>query len=502
MSSVEKKITKSVVYQFFNFLFSGLVGILFIPFIINNIGASRYGLFEIVFSLNIINAVLDLGIGSTIVNYTDKYLKQGKLVFTNFFWSYFWLKFFLSILGVFLCLIIAYNVHFFFNQINIEGQRILKLSIQWFAIGVIIQNINSFITAIQNGFVRFDLSSSASIISKIFYILIFFIWWYGVDIHSIIGFSFITFVLVPTFKLIIQIAQVRKLLISNLCGVSWGKKVYILDTFNYLKGISIITIFGQLFNYGSQFLLSVISYPEIVGQFGILKRIVTLIQTISSMIIRPILPAAQALKDNYSLSKIILTGTQFHAIVIVGLNLLVIINAQFINIYFFEGIYNDFSWTIFLICAPSLLPSFSIMLMIYYSEGKVKMSVQFNVLNTVFSLLFAYVGYLHFKLEGFLIGLSLGYTLILIFQVYRYLKLFAININKFLRIYLYQFINIVLVFSLNFLLEKNIYSFLVLNITSVLILLYIGWISSNHSLKLIMKNKLLTLIHKNKKYDL
>ena len=493
MHNVEKKISKSIIFQFLNVFFSGLVGLIFIPFIIKKLGADQYGLFEIVFSLNVINAVLDIGVGSTLVNYTNKYFKQGIEEFGGFFWSYFWLKLFLSILGAILCIVIAFFLPNIFSKVPFDQYEIIRISIYWFAIGVILNNLNSFLASVQNGFVRFDLSSIAAIFSKLFYLVFFFIWWYLWEINTIEDFSFITFILVPLIKLLIQVFQIGKILPSELRNVKWFRKQYVLETLSYLKGISVITIFAQFFNYGSQALLSVLAPPEVVGEFGILKRIMGLVQTVSSMVIRPIMPAANSLREKYSISRIVLSGTQIHAIIVIGMSLLLVLNAEFINKFYLNSKFQNFNLSMFLINLQLLLPTFSIMLMLYYNEGLVKMSVECNILNTIVSLVFAYFGFKINSFLGFLAGMSFGYLLVMLWQTFRFLKLYEINKFKFFRIYIIQYGICIFASVLSISLIKkmgvSLLAFISINITTIVLIVFLSWLGIDKPNRLLLQRK-------------
>lgn len=450
MADVESKITKSVSYQFANLLISGLVGVFFIPFIISSIGKTQYGIFEMVFSLNIINSVLDIGVGSTIENYSKKYYEEGRDHFSNFFWTYFWFKVGLSIIGCIICIILAVNTELIFTKIDPNEIVYLKYSIIWFAVGILIQNINSFLNGVQNGFVRYDMTSFANIISRVFYMIGFFIWLYSFEENTIIEFCFLTFVLVPISKLLVQLIQMYIYLPDLLSKPQGIRLFYLKDTINYLGGISFITIFAQLFNSGTQTMLAFLATPAIVAEFGVLKRVMKLVKRISQMMVRPVMPAAQDLKKKYSVKDIILKGTKVHSIVVTGLVFLILVNAEIISIYYLQSEFSSFPLHLFIFAFPVLTPSFAIMLMLYYNEGKSKMSVQYNIINTTLSLMLAYIGLEYYGLIGFLIGLVVGFSLCTIIQTFRFIKYFEIRKKDFFFIYLKRYLTLILCFSVYF----------------------------------------------------
>ncbi|WP_421775355.1 lipopolysaccharide biosynthesis protein [Gracilimonas sp.] len=486
MSSIESKITKSVSYQFLNLIVSGLAGVFFIPFIISSLGKDQYGIFEIAFSLNIINSVLDIGIGSTITNYAKKYFDLEGKEFSEFFWTFFWLKVFLSIIGLLICIFIAENVEYIFQKVSKDSAVLLRQAIIWFGVGVLIQNLNSFIDGIVNGFIRFDMTSFASICSKFFYVLAFFIWFYLGDL-SIVEFSLLTFVLVPLVKLITQLMQVILYTPEIITFPVSPKISYIKDTANYLGGISFVTISAQLFNHGTQIMLAIIASPVLVGEFGILQRIIRLVRQVSDMLVRPVLPAAHDLKKKYSIKKIITKGTNIHSIIVIGVIFIMLINGENISRYYLQSEYPNFSLHLTILGAQMLVPSFAIMLMLYYNEGKSKMSVQFNVFNTLISISLAYLGVKFFGFLGFIVGLTLGYIICILFQLMRYLRYYEISILDYLKIYGKIYFSISASFAgyllINSIITDEISRIIFSNIIALTILGVFSWYSLDQSLK-------------------
>lgn len=478
MLSVEKKITKSVSFQFINLLVNGLAGVFFIPFIIQSLGKDQYGLFEIAFSLNLINNVLDIGIGSTITNYAKKYFDLKLDKYYDFYWTYFWFKVALSFIGFALCLLIYLNVKIIFTKVSIDNLPVLGDLILWFGIGVLIQNLNSFLDALVNGFIRFDISSIANIVSKALYVIIFLIWFY-LDRITIVQFSILTFVLIPSIKLLAQLLQVKVYMPEILSKPRGPKILYIRESLNYLGGISFVTILAQIFTLGTQAILAVIASPVIVGEFGVLQRIIRLIRQVSDMIVRPILPAANDLREKYSIEKIINTGTNIHSIVVTGLTFIVMVNAGFISMYYLNDEYPNFSTHLIILSSMLIVPSFAVMLMLYYNEGKSKMSVQFNFTNTILSITLAIVGFKVYNFIGFISGLTIGYTIISLVQIIRFLNYYKISFIKFMKIYFMRYFTIVIGVLMALVIQSNIdrviIKFIVLNASLMTLIFAFAW---------------------------
>jgi O-antigen/teichoic acid export membrane protein len=491
MYTIESKITKSVSYQFVNLLITGLAGVFFIPFIISSLGKEQYGIFEIAYSLNIINSVLDIGIGTTITNYAKKYFDLDKKKFAEFFWTFFWFKVLLSIIGLVICILLSYNVDSIFRKVSLENAQILKLVIIWFGIGVLIESLNSFLSGVVNGFVRFDITSFAGISSKVFYVLGFFIWYY-IGEFTLVSFSILSFVLVPLVKLITQLLQVYIYVPEVVSTPKMPRLFYIKDTLNYLGGISFVTISAQLFNYGTQALLSIVASPVIVGEFGILQRILRLVKQISSMLVRPVMPAAQDLKKKYSIVKIITLGTNIHSIAVIGITFMVLINSDIISKYYLHSEFPNFSLHLIIMGVQMLIPSFAVMLMLYYNEGKSEMSVQFNILNTIISIALAYIGLGYFGFIGYISGLTIGYTICTSIQLIRYLKYYNILFIDFYKIYIKRYMTIIvglLIYcAISILFGQSVLHIVFWNVLIVTIFTVLSWLDLSVGTKKLLIN--------------
>jgi len=96
---IRKKILNSVSSQVLYILVSGIIGLALIPITINMLGKIQYGAFELILSLILIDAFLEFGLGSTLVKYIPEY-KIDIANLKTFFWSYYYIKLFLTILGL------------------------------------------------------------------------------------------------------------------------------------------------------------------------------------------------------------------------------------------------------------------------------------------------------------------------------------------------------------------------------------------------------------------
>lgn len=477
MNSIEKKVSKSIVYQFASFFITGIVSILFIPFTIQKLGTNQYGIYEMVLALTLINALLEIGVGSTITNYIKKYFDKDKKEYRSFFWSFFWFKLFIALIAFVVCLVIAFNVSFIFKKVAIDDLGLLKKSIIWFAFGVLMNNFVSFFDNVENGFVRFDLTSIANISSKLFYIITFFIWitnWNDIDIAQ---FCFITFVFVPTFRLVLQIGilvSVQRHIVPKVASFS---KKNITDNINYIGGVSSITLIAQFYNYGIAFLLSLVAIPTLVGEFGIIKKVLDLVGGISDMLVRPIMPASKDLLKKHSLDKIVYNGTSIHATIVLGITTFIIINSSAISSFYLQNRYPSFNLHLIIMAIPRLFPSFIVMLMLYYGEGKTKINIFNQLRKVVISMTFGFIGFHFYDFIGLLIGLALGASIAIGFNLNHFLSYYKkISSSKFLGIYIEKWMVVAFIIFLYALIESqlglSIFTLLLWNVLAIVLFLF------------------------------
>ncbi|WP_186758635.1 lipopolysaccharide biosynthesis protein [Echinicola salinicaeni] len=488
---IKKNIRRSVFFQILNLVVLGITGIVFIPFLISSMGKDQYGLFEIIFSFNLINVLLDIGIGTTITNFSLKYFNSGIGKFSKFYWSYFWLKVFLSLVGFLFCL----SIPFFSNKlfVNLQPNEILILNTGFviFAFGVLIQNINAFFDNIQQGFVRFELPAYSNVASKLIYILLFFLWINSGVYENILGYCMLTFIIYPLLRLVIQIFQTNSILPLRDLKFCWMDLDLLKSDFSFLKGISLITILGQSYNFGPQIILSVIGTPALIADFSIAKKVIDFIRKISDMFIRPFLPATSELLKIMSLENLVFKGVKIHSFLILLLTFCVIINNKLIGAILVDEENLKFSFYLTLYTLILVIPSFAVPLMVYYNQGRYKMSILFNLANTIFSLLFSFVSFNFFGLTGFIIVLVLVYGLLSLFQVYSYSKFFKLSFKKYILIYFKNYLVFSFLWALYYLqsslLELSDIGSIITNIIFCISYLVISLLINSDIIKIILR---------------
>ena len=94
-----------------------VVGLVYTPFLIRNLGQSEYGLYSIVSSIIAYLTVLDMGFGNAIIVYTSRYLERGEKEKANKLYGMFFIIFFIiGIIATILGIVLYFNVGMIFSS--------------------------------------------------------------------------------------------------------------------------------------------------------------------------------------------------------------------------------------------------------------------------------------------------------------------------------------------------------------------------------------------------
>ncbi|WP_043931162.1 oligosaccharide flippase family protein [Bacillus sp. EB01] len=120
-SSNERKI--GIITSYLNLVLHILIGLLMVPFLIRNLGASEYGLYMLIGAFVGYMSILDFGIGSTIVRYVAKYQSMNKMRDQeNFLGLCILIYTAMSLLVLLIGLLFYINIEMIFSSSLTEGQ--------------------------------------------------------------------------------------------------------------------------------------------------------------------------------------------------------------------------------------------------------------------------------------------------------------------------------------------------------------------------------------------
>lgn len=451
--SKAKKLSLSVIFQFISIMVTGIVGVLIVPIIIKLLGQEYYGVLEIILSLMFINFFFELGMGSTLLRYIPVYEKKGKQELSTFLWTYLYFKSTLALIASFIVLFVGFKFDVFFN-IGHTDVALVKSSVYIFAIGIFITNIATFLSNTLKGFQRFDFAIIPDMIGQLmFLILTYILSLKGAKNVSVLDIALLMFIIRPMIRIIMGSFFLKKTTRKIIFRPIKPKVKYIKESFGFLKGMSLITIFAQLYNRGPKMIMGVLLNPVSIAYWGIAERLRGPIEQVNSSLIRPLIPMAASMSlDNRSKTNdLIIKITKVQFLLIGGISSFVILYInKFIEIWLSEE-YLQVGSIIKIWLIPFILPSAGVLLMFYYARGKTRLSQNMNILNTFLGLLLG--TFLMIKLDsvGFALGLIISTFITTIIYFYYLCNEFHISFWEILKgAYIYSYFVIGITIFLNY----------------------------------------------------
>ncbi|MFC2093942.1 oligosaccharide flippase family protein, partial [Bacteroidota bacterium] len=421
MSNTAQKLSKSILFQFLNLFINGLLAIIIVPFILDSFGVEKYGVFELILSLMVIDTLLEFGVGSTVVKYTPNYKNKGGTFLNDFFWTFTFIKFLFSLCALVIVIYVAYNFSSIFSEIPEEYHSQIKYSCFIFGFGLIIKNILLVRGLTLKGLLSYDYAISSDIIAKLIYFTILFILLETLNDFGLVELSFMMFVFTPVLTGILYTYWLRR---SEPSISFWPKlpdKKILKETFGFMGGMTLISLIAQVFIQGNRAILGIITNPVSVAVYGVANKIRSPMLKISDSILRPLIPATSSIDfDNKrAIAKKITEIARIESILIVGMaTIIILITPDFLNIWL-SGRLPQAALVIQVWLVPFLLPRAGVMLMFYYGQGRTKASLVINSINTAMSLALALVLVYKMDVLGFILGLSISISITsLIYLVY------------------------------------------------------------------------------------
>lgn len=426
-----KILIKNILFQLFSFFISALGGIFIIPIIINKLGSVSYGLYEFILAYWGLNFIIELGIGNTILNYTNQYLKNNN--YKTFFNT---ILFYKTIFTIVFAVIFAFI--FYFNiktKYDFTGYNIIYLTIL-VSISILTFQINSLFDQFLKGLNRFDLAAITNLISVVLSYCLIYTFYLAKTKLTVYDIILSLLVIGPLFRFLFNYYLIKRLSSIGI-NQSYIDNEVIKTIWVYLKNNSVITLMGNINNKGVVFIFSLISNPLFIGVYGLIQKIKSPINQIQELALRPLLTHS---KNNKNHSKLIYNYTILLSSAIILLVSLIYLNINFILEMWINKEYTIYSKYIVLSLFPFLLPNIGTMLMIYYGEGKTKLNIQLTSYLAFVSIIFSLFGALFFNFYGFIIMNLLANIAINQFYVFKFLTYYKISyklfyINIYLKIY-------------------------------------------------------------------
>jgi len=412
---------------------SGIISLLLLPILIKMLGTIKYGAFELVTSLEIINFFLEFGMGTTLIKFIPEY-KYDKEKLQNFIWSYFYLKLTVTFIGIIFIIILGFYFDNIFQIENIKNIEDIKLSVYIFAFGIFLRTIATFLENILKGFVYFAQIN----LLKSFAVFLFFLVCYGYylynDNYSIIEISIIWFLARPILIIINMLILFKNLKLLTVLTPTKFKLESIKPTLKYLFGMSYISIVGQLYNKMPKIILGIFLGSISVGYWGIIERVKRPIFDIQNAILRPLLPLLSDKKTTKLSTTKIFQASRLNSIAISFLAIIILVNIDIILYFWIGKEFMSISLLIKIIFLPFVSPNSGVFQMMYYASGKTKINKIFLTLNSFISLSLGTISlYIYKDMLIFICIYTFTFIVLTLDNIFSHLKHLKINYCQYIK---------------------------------------------------------------------
>jgi len=475
MKSISQKIIKNTTYNAIGRLWGIAIALILTPYIINQIGTERYGIWAIISVLTGYFGLMDFGIRTSFVKYISEYYtklefqKINEVVNTGFF--------FYTIFGI----IITIISFIFINQIlTLFGvpSDLYKEALFIFLLGIILFGISNATTvfgALQIGLQRMDISNKVSI---------------AVTIPNAIG----------TFFFLEKGYGLYGLMFNNLIVLSLTIIINIIIDFRILPELKINPFFfskkilKKLFNFGYKLQISrfasLVSFQTdkiLISHFlGIgyvtfyqLGTVIThKMRELPLLLVSALVPAISEMavnKDTDSLKNVYLIGSKYLILVSTPLLFFVLINSNLI-IYSWMGVGFEKAAIVAQILAIGYYANTVSAVASAIAQGiaKTEFEMKFGIFLSVFNLILSITLIIKFGFLGVVIGTSLSLFLGTLIFLQMFHQYFNYSNLDFIQLFFKPVIacglpSLLMIFSNYYILPKFIFFDRLLNIGTLIL---------------------------------
>lgn len=483
----QNKILSSVSSQVIVILVSTLIGLALVPITINMLGKIEYGAFELILSLIIIDTFLEFGIGSALVKYIPEFKYDTNRLHT-FLWSYYYIKFFLTLIGFLIVGIVGYNFETIFNVSGINNLEDIKIATYIFGVGLFISSTTTFFDNLLKGLVYFGSSNLIKVISMVLFFMLFYSYYVLSDNYNIVEIAFIWFVCKPVLLFIIQIILLKYLKILAIFTPKRFDFDMIKSTLHFMFGMTYITMVAQLYNRMPKILLGIFTGPIAVAYWGIMEKIREPLLSLENSMIRPLIPILSDKQNIVNMTEQkTLQAVRIQYFFMSFLGIMTIVHVDLFIYLWLGNEYTQVSSLVKIALLTFLFPKANILLMMYYAKGETRINRIFITINATISLLLGTVVlYLTNDIELFALTIICVSLIMTSFNIIKYTNYFGFNKLNFFKDSVVQPFGVVIVF---YVVHVYFVSFISENLIGLFLSLFCSFVIYSVLFMLLMKNE-------------
>lgn len=486
-----------VILSYVIIILNCLVNIFLTPFLIENIGDSQYGLYQLIGAFVGYLTILDFGLGNAVIRYVAEYRnKNDKKGESNFLASvtilYSIITFFIFIISV----ILYSNLEKIFPNFTQQEFDDAKVMFIILVINLVVTIPGGIFNSIINGYEKYIFPRMLNIIKIIFRVI-------ALYFVVTIGYGAIGIVIVDTIlNFIIVIANYfvcKKRINIKIKLYSFDKKL-IKEIFNYSFFIFLSVIFNQVNWKVDQTIIGMKLSTVAVTIYVVGNNFSAVFQQFSTAISGVFLPKVTKMvvekATNKDLTNFMIKVGRIQAMIIVYVYLAyLLLGNQFITLMFGEGYFE--AWTSSIIVMTGLLMPLieNSGLAILQALKKHKFYVTMDIIIAVFNILGTYfiIDYIGINGAAIMTMLTLLIGHVIIINIY-YSKIIKLEIRRFFKeLFSKIFFTWILTFAISFFIinKVNINSwsdfFIIAILYTVIYSVLVGVFGTNKNEKQIIK---------------
>ncbi|OCS87051.1 oligosaccharide flippase family protein [Caryophanon latum] len=299
-----KQIKIGIILNYVSIVLTFVIGLIYTPFLIRTLGQNDYGLYAFVFAIAGYLAILDIGIGNSIVRYISSNTVSGDKEKEKRIIGYFFKLFsYVAVLTLILGILIAFNIEVIVSN-NFPNDSLYTL--KWmililtfnFALGFIFNTFASVIQAYEKYIFLKVLNVVRTLAVPIFSTIALF------NTQNLVLLTLILFI-VNSIVSICYFVYYKRVLRLSLSFEELNKD-FKKEIFSYAVIIFIVAIADKMYWQTDQILLGILKSPEDVAIYAVAIQFVNIFMSLSLAISNVFLPRITKIvnAEHYSVTEI------------------------------------------------------------------------------------------------------------------------------------------------------------------------------------------------------
>ena len=279
INSTSKKV--AAIYSYIFLVLNSISSILLTPFLLKYLGVDEYGLYQMIYSIGNYILILDLGIGTVMVRYIAEYKARGNYEgMKNFAGMIAVLTFIICLIVLCVGIVVDYNLENIYTNLSVvdytKSHWMFNIMIYQFIVTIIDHYIQGVISAHE----RFVYTKVIGII-KLCAVFILTITFVCLDFGAV-GIVMANAIVISTLT-IVDIIYVFKALKFRVKITCWNNAI-MRPVFGLMLAMMLQSIVGNVNSSLDKTILGVLCTPTDVTIYSIASTIITLFNTIPSVI--------------------------------------------------------------------------------------------------------------------------------------------------------------------------------------------------------------------------